>query len=322
MRLPMKLPMICLICFGIWLQSLIAFAGVLASPMQVVMRNHGYTIGDTIDMYVSITLQKGQTLDMGSIPLNGPVSSWLDLREVRITQDVNARDESKINIKLTWQIFATVVQTQMLKTPAIALKTLAKKPIHIIIPAQGFYMSSVLPQQLPDSGHRPFIPPTKLDTATPLLLAALCFLAALICGVVWIWLGDQLPWWPRKPGPIALLERKLRAYPLVNSQQFDWQELRLIHTALADSAGETLYPNTLERLYQKCPYLLSRESDITQFFQQSWMLIFESSQDSKISRISVQNTLQWIHDAALSERLFRRESAALKHKTNYKLYRV
>lgn len=322
MRLPMKFPMIWLICCLVWMQSFIAFAGVLASPMQVVMRNHGYTIGDTIDMNVSITLQKGQTLDMGSIPLKGPVSSWLDLREVRVTQEVNARDESQINIKLTWQIFATVEHTQILKTPAIPLKTLAKKPMHIIIPAQGFYMSSVLPQQLPDSGHRPFIPPTKLDTATPLLLAGLCFLSAVICGTAWMWLGDKLPWWPRNSGPIALLERKLRAYPSENSQQFDLTALRLIHTALADSAGETLYPNMLERLYQKCPYLLSRESDITQFFQQSWMLIFESSQDSKISRISVQNTLQWIHDAALSERLFRRESAALKHKTHYKLHRV
>ena len=314
----MNLPMAWCLCLVIWMQSFTAVAGVLASPVQVAMRNHGYTLGDTMDMRVSITLQKGQVLDINSVPLKGPVNSWLDLREINVTQANNKLDQSQVELHFAWQIFATVEHTQMLKIPAIALKTLADKPVNIIIPAQGFYMSSVLPKELLDSHHRPFIPPTKFDTQTPFLLATLSLLGAFFFGGAWLWLNDKLPWCPRNPGPIALLERRLRSNQLSKSHEFNLTDLRHIHAALSSSAGETLYPNTLSKLYHQCPYLGSYESEITSFFQQSWLLIFEEVQDKNVERLSVLATLHWIHHAALSERLFRRQTKLGMHNTYQK----
>lgn len=286
-----------------------------STPIKITMRDHGYTLGDLIFMHVEFSLKKGLAFDPESVPLKGSVNAWLDLREVAMREGKNADDSSHVSIDFTWQVFGTVEHAQVIKIPAIFLQTLPpevanSKPMVITIPAQGFHLSPVLPPALTENKHRAHAPPLRFDTQTPLISGLVCMGLSLLCGAVWLWLQDKIPWCPRNPGPMTQLSRQLRRQQV--AQSFSMAHLRSIHAALAGSAGQSLYPDTLHRLFEQCPYLLANQAEISQFFDASWRLFHEKN--TSADNISVAETMRWINRSAMAERLSRRQSGtSVKH---------
>jgi hypothetical protein len=281
-------------------------------PVKVTIRDNGYTLGDSIAMHAEFNLAKGLVFDPNSVPLKGPVNNWLDLRDVTMIESKNSDDNSHISIDFTWQIFGTVEHAQTLKIPAINQQTLPhyesekagdnNKPIAITIPAQGFHLSPVLPPSVTENKHRPHAPPLRFDTRTPLIIGLLCLGLSLLCGILWLWLMDKIVWWPRNPGPITQLSRQLSKAGVAQQPNLSFADLLSIHKALASSAGQSLYPNTVDNLFERAPYLSADKPTITQFFNVSWQSFFASSTSSTVS---VAETLAWIKRSAMAERIFR-----------------
>jgi hypothetical protein len=301
---------------------------VRPSPkVNVSMRDNGYTLGDSIAMHSDVYLGKDWAFDVNSLPLKGPVNNWLDLRDVQFSESKYADGVSKVSIDFVWQIFATVEQAQTLKIPVVQMQALPAgystndqsqgKPMVITIPAQDFKLSPVLPATINESQHRPHAPPLKFDVHTPLLLGILFLSLGLMSGLIWFWLQDRIAWWPRHPGPMTRLARSMkslqtqRPIPLA----FDASQLRQIHAALASSAGESLYLNTLPYLFEKCPYLQLEKEAIDSFFFASWQLFYGIGQAEEVKPISIRETLNWIERAAVAERLFRRQANKYAQKT-------
>jgi mxaA protein len=254
------------------------------------MRDTGYTLGDLILSHVSIRLEPGAEIDPDSLPPAGRVTPWLELREARLQQSGNTA-----HLDLTWQVFATVESPLVLKLPALELKLKGDRPQVVVIPAQPFHLSPVLPNPLENTQARPNRPPFLFDAQTPLLAAALSCLLALLCGTVWLWLVDRLPGFPRHPGPFTRLARRLRKH----KGELDMQVLRDIHAALNTAAGETLYPGTLSRLFQHAPHLEAVRADLELFFHASWQYFYANG-----SALPDRNqTLAWVERAASAERL-------------------
>jgi hypothetical protein len=55
------------------------------------------------------------------------------------------------------------------------------------------------------------------------------------------------------------------------------QAFRLVHTALNQTAGETVLESQLEYFYQTHPQLATLRSDTEQFFKQSRQIFYETS---------------------------------------------
>ncbi|NOT14041.1 MAG: hypothetical protein HOP21_00420 [Methylotenera sp.] len=291
----------------------------LSAPIKVSVRTNGYTLGDIIEMHAVIDLKKGQTFDPDSVPLKGPVNNWLDLREVKLFSSKNEDDSTHIQLDFTWQVFGTVEIAQKVYIPAIALQTIPPttgdtRPITIKIPAQGFHLSPVLPPNIEEKTHRPHAPPLRFDTYTPLSLAWICLGLGLLFGGMWIWVQDKIAWWPRNPGPLTKLARQMRGH---QGARFSEQDLRAIHTGLAASAGQSLYPNTLGNLFEKCPYLSSDKAEITQFFNTSWQVFHRKN--ASMGAVTMPETKAWIHRAAMAERLARQKEK--KHQIAFKTKR-
>ncbi len=118
---------------------------------------------------------------------------------------------------------------------------------------------------------------------------------------------DKIVWWPRNPGSITQLLRQLSKAGVAQESNFSAADLRTIHKSLANSAGQSLYPNTLDNLFERAPYLSAEKLSITQFFNASWQSFFASGSTS--STVNVAETLAWIKRAAMAERLFRASQA-------------
>jgi len=314
----MKIKFVLLLGLSLFLQTVfagdtVATSAVTDSKVKVIMRDNGYTLGDTIAMRAEFNLAKGLVFDPNSVPLKGPVNNWLDLRDISMSKSKNSDDSSKISIDFTWQIFGTVEHAQTLKIPAIQLQTIPpnesaksggnNRPLAITIPVQGFKLSPVLSPTITENKHRPHASPLRFDTRTPLTIGLICLALSLLCGGFWLWLMDKILWLPRNPGPITQLSRQLGKAIVAQQSTFSAEDLRTINKALADSAGQSLYPNTLSNLFENAPYLAAEKPAITQFFNASWQSFFTNN--SMQSAVNVAKTLGWIKRAAMAERLFR-----------------
>jgi len=273
------------------------------NDMVITMRDSGYTLGDKMQMTAIFTLPAHQTIDEENLPLLGRVNPWLDIQALDIKQH-----KQRVQVNVTWQIFATVEIAQPLKTPEIILKTASKEPQTIIIPAQTFYYSPVLPMPpLKDIKRRANLVPPIVDTAKQLFYFSACCGLFLFCGLLWLWLTDSLPWIPFQPKPMTKLVRQLKS----QSTGLTRSQLREIHAALNQCAGVSLYPDNLSQLFHRAPYFANEEASVTQFFNQSWSQ-FYADKPSAQPTIDLKATQQWVQRVAIAERLFGRRVSTRK----------
>lgn len=272
-----------------WLHT-VSYADV---PVQVIMRDNGYTMGDLVYMQVKIPLTQAQ-FDVESLPLEGRVTHWLDLRSIKLSEK-----NGYTVLDFTWQLFGTVEYSQLLKLPEFTIKTIGKNPQTITIPAQSFYYSSVLPKTVESEKPRPNIAPLHFDEVTPKRWAIVLVLITLTLALVWLWITDRLPWWPFRPGPLTLVARQLRHAP---SAILESQQLRDLHHALNRTAGHSLYPHNIDCLFEAAPYLQTEKESIKAFFDASWHAFYGASQHV----INRQQVLAWLNKVAMAERLHRR----------------
>lgn len=279
----------------------------LKPPMVTVsMRNHGYTMGDVIQQKVQIQLPVNATIDPQSLPLAGYINPWLDLKNVSFHQDAQT-----VTLQLNWQIFATVEFTQVLKTPEITLKTTAKNPLKIIIPAQPFYYSSVLPQSVEGVDRRQYLPALVFDTFSPLVMASIFALLALMGLMGWCWLQDKIAWLPYAPGPMTTLARKLKGQHFIGLHHAN-----LLYQAFNQCAGKNIYLNNQAELFEKAAYLKPYQAQIQQCLQAANQVIY---QHQTLGQAPKQQTLQhfdasaWVQEAAMAERIFRRQKRQQKN---------
>lgn len=299
-----------------------------AVDVVVTMQNHGYTLGDVIAMHAEFTLGKDFIFDERSMPLAGPITRWLDLREVHFDQS-KSEGQTHIKIDFIWQIFGTVNEAQKINIPAIILQMSSDnaevaeisdeaektKPLIITIPEQGFYLSPVLPEKLTDEETpRPMLPPPRFDETTPRAMTLICLGLGLFLSGFYLWWQDKLMFLPRRPGAMTLLARQFRQQNVVKQAQLSAVNLRTIHAGLAAVAGQSLYPNTLDDLFKNAPYLGEYRQEIEQFFNTSWQQFH--SQNATKNTISVVDTILWIKRSAIAERLSQRVKPSHYFKDN------
>lgn len=293
--------MVFLTCF-----ALHSLAATQQANVTVTMRDHGYTMGDVIQQKVQVHLPRNEKIDPQSLPLAGYINPWLDLKNVSFNQDTQTA-----TLRLDWQIFATVEFTQVLKTPEFTLKTSGKNPQKILIPGQPFYYSSVLPQSVADIQRRPNLPPLLFDTFYPTLAAGVFALMVLLGIFLWCWLQDKISWLPYAAGPITKLARQLKGQPVIALAHAD-----LVYQALNQSAEKNIYLINQADLFKKAAYLKPYQTEIQQFIHLANQVIYQHQtlgDTQKHEKPQNFGASTWVAEAAMAERLFRRQKRQQKN---------
>ncbi|HSE11092.1 MAG TPA: hypothetical protein VLB69_00540 [Rudaea sp.] len=248
----------------------------------VTLRDTGYLLGDLIEERVGLTLPGGFALDPDSLPLPGRVAPWMEVRAARIEQGGHAGEQSVI---VRYQIFAEVEQAERVPIPAFKLRARDDRQTRVIeVPAKYFLLSPALPPTLTDEDReiKAAEPPPLLPVRDAVTGVVLGIIAAVACGAYLLWAHDRLPFFPRAPGPFTRLWRNYRRRTRagVLRRQPSWSHddgvalLQAWHSALNLSAGETLYPSTLPRLFASAPHLVPLRERIEQLFERSWQSFY------------------------------------------------
>lgn len=282
-----------------------AFADTQPPSVKVNMRNHGYTMGDEIHQKIQINLPANESIDLQSLPLAGYINPWLDLKSVSFKQEGQTA-----TLQLVWQIFATVEFTQVLKTPEMGLKTTANKSPKIIVPPQPFYYSAVLPQSVVDIQRRQNLYHLVIDTFSPILVASIFATLALIGFAVWWWLQDRFSWLPYSAGPMTKLARKLKGQLVISLHHAE-----LVYETLNQCAGKNIYLNNQAAFFEHATYLKPYDTEIMDFLYKANQVIYNHDALGHGQSQPPQNlgASAWVQEAAMAERLFRRQKRQQKH---------
>ena len=250
------------------------FSSMAAAPeVAVSLRDTGYMLGDLIEERIDVALPAGTRIDPDSVPLPGRVAPWL---EVRHTELAPPRAGSQ-TLGVTYQIFAEAEEATRAPLPEVHLRLRGADARELTVPSRSFLLSPALPATLVDKDRelRPSPDPEHVPES-PAITGALASLAvALVAAAYLLWRYDRLPFLPYAPGPLL---RAWRSWRRRSRRALTDEEetvlLRDLHGALNESAGETLYPSTLQRLFDRAPYLAPLRAEIERVFVASWQRFY------------------------------------------------
>ena len=262
------------------------------------LRDTGYMLGDLIEEQVAIDLPPSLSIERESLPLPGRVAPWLEVRAARLSP----RDASGVvGLVVTYQIFAETESAARVPLPGFRLRARDGANIRTIdVPEQSFLLSPGLPAMLTDEDRelRPSLEPEPLPVAGDVLAALACLALATIAAGYLLWRYDKLPFLPRAPGPLARTWRRWRRRRDLSPEQ-ETLLLRAVHAALSESAGGTLYPSTLELLFERAPFLAPLRERIERLFAWSWNRFYGPGDGEPLPHASV---LVLLREAADRER--------------------
>lgn len=265
--------------------------------VATTLRDTGYFLGDLLDERVEIRVPERSEIDAESLPLPGRVAPWLEVRRTSLTP----RDAAGVQtLVVTYQIFAETETAARVPIPEFPLRLAGDTAPFVTVPERSFLLSPALPAVLTDRDRelRPSPAPAPLPLAKWIAGALASFAIALGSAAYLLWRFDLLPFLPHSPGPIATTWRRWRRkHPTSADEQRAL--LRELHAALSGSAGETLYPSTIDRLFAHAPFLVPLRERIEAVFAASWNLFYG---DGEHAEISTPGVLALLREAADRER--------------------
>ncbi|WP_428030216.1 nonribosomal peptide synthetase MxaA [Ancylobacter sp.] len=273
------------------LPLLVLLAGAVPAAAQVqavdlyAPRGFGYVIGDTITLTAEIALEAPYVLDAASLPQPRGLDYWLDLRDVRLTDQGVSAGTHRYTLDLVYQTFYAPLEPRRLTIPAMALFAVdGDRRVPVGVPAWSFLTSPLreIVATGPESAMalRPDIMPRPIQTAgiTRNLLVALG--AALGAGLALAW---QLGWGPfgkRRSRPFA---RAARAIPATLASPGDdphsaasgyGTALQALHRAFDATDGKGVFAEDLPGFFERHSAFRSAEAEVRRLFEASRRAFF------------------------------------------------
>jgi mxaA protein len=257
------------------LQSGFAVAQVRSVEVRVP-RGFGYFLGDLLQARVDIALEPGTTVQQASLPRPGPVTYWLDLRDVAVE-----RIAGGLRLRLTYQSFYAALDARRLEVPGFTVALSDETPggtttAQAEIPAWTFGVSplrEVQPEKRDDPAD--YLQPdgrTRRLDPEPATFAALG-LAGLALPALGLLAWDRA-WFGRRRGrPFARAARHLRRLPEAGEEGYR-EALRRIHRGLDETDGRRLLADDLPVFLDRHPAFRGEGEALARFFEASRRTFF------------------------------------------------
>lgn len=293
----------CLVCWLVSLSTNAANHATLDQPqVKITYREHGYHLGDMLVQQVVVAHSQTQTVDKKSLLLPGPVKPWLDLKSVAL-----APADGGTSITVTWQLFATVETSQLLTLPSWTLMLSGMPSVMVKVPATQFYHSPVLVSNVTQVERKRSRPPLMYDLRRWQWLTIASLSLSLGIAALALWIQDQLPWLPFRPGPLCRAQRRLR-----QGHASAEASLAMVYHGLCELAGVTLHKRNMSLLLANAPYLQPVQQEVEAFihryndyqFEYQPLLSPRAFQREEVGDLLMQ-VGQWLPQAALLERAFK-----------------
>lgn len=290
--------------FSVFLIALLSVLAILtlpscasdASPVKDLSlqtpRAFGYVIGDKIQHSITMTVARPYELEKGFLLKPGPLNDWLELAGIDC-REAGSLTERHYRLLVTYQIFKGVEAPKTLTIPALTLRIHdGGNSIEVSTPAWPFSLRP-LGSGAAQSGSTPIRPaqaPVRLSLQPHLWMLAAMTAGILLIAFYCAWRYDLLPFLQRHPRPFTRACRALKILHDGADARSYRAALRIVHQALNETAGETLFLDCLDRFYKQHPAMAALRSETEAFFAASRQVFFgdtekQARQDFPLGRI-------------------------------------
>jgi len=215
-------------------------------------RSFGYVIGDRIEHRISMTIARSYELEKGFLPGPGSLNDWLELVRIDV-QETASLTERHFDLLVTYQLFKGVEAPQTLTIPPLALRINdGDNSIEVSTPAWPFSYGPLVARTAQSGANRirPPKTPARLSLRPHLWMLAAMTAGILLIALYCAWRYDLLPFLQRHPRPFTRACRTLKKLHERTDVQSYRAALRIVHQALNETAGETLFLDRLDRFYE------------------------------------------------------------------------
>jgi mxaA protein len=240
-------------------------------------RAYGYVVGDLVERRAEITLPAGARIAEASLPRRGRIDTWLELRDVVLRPHRGGAE-----LHLVYQVVNAPRQVATVELPALTLALEGTAQRAIDVEAWPITVSAMTPNYVlaragldelqPDIApqREPLVPRLlRLGLWTTLCAAALYLLA--------LRRFPQLAWWRRRaPFRSALLDLRRLARQRDRDAAYP-AALQRLHTAFDTAAGQALFAERLEPLFEAQPPLRALADEVHAFYAQSRRTFFAAA---------------------------------------------
>ncbi len=231
-------------------------------------RAFGHTLGDVLTQRVLLAID-GKPVELTKPPAPGRVGVWLERRPTRIERDADG---------LRW----LVIEHQLINAPqALVALTLPALDLQtsgglLGVAAWPFSAAPLTPRNAFGEGALDALQPDRAAPAvdTTALRRQIALWGGLFIATLLAW-GGWLAWRSWRAGRSQPFARALRDLKGLRGRGDDapeaWQAL---HRAFDRTAGRSLQPASLPRLFERAPQYAPLRTDIERFYAQSAALFF------------------------------------------------
>jgi len=248
-------------------------------------RAFGYFQGDLVQVQAEIRTDPGFTLQRPSLPKPGPVTYWLDLRDVRTEESRAADGAHVIRLRLTYQDFYVALDARTLDVPGFPVTvesagTNGSTTAVAQVPTWKIGVSplrEVQPERRDDPAEylRPDGRAPRLDPQ-PALASAAGFLALAVLALGL--LAYDRAWWifgTRRGRPFAQALKALgRAKRQSQGEALYREALLALHRGLDATDGRRVLADDLPDFLGRHPAFRGQASGLQKFFLASRLAFF------------------------------------------------
>jgi mxaA protein len=264
-------------------------------------RDYGYTMGDLVRQTIRVAVPEAYTLESGFLPKPGALDEWLEVRSVNWDREPG-QGAAVYRIGMVYQVFKGVRGPEKATVPELTLRFSGPVPLEVKTPSWDFTVTPLIPPDLADAAVtiREATPPEPEATAPHRRRLAL-YLAGALAGAGWLaWqrLGPT-----RRARPFARARREVKRLLRSSESPENFRAAaKLIHRALDETFGGTLFAGQLDRFCAARPAFAVCRDELDGFFALSQRLFFTSPEAAVTADYPAARLVELCRRCAAAER--------------------
>jgi mxaA protein len=234
--------------------SLVGFLPIVqAQPIAIAAqppRSFGYSIGDRVERLVEIDLGTPWSLAQESVPTPGRQNAWFDLAEASVLTAPSPTGRH-VTLRLVYQLLNSPTQPTVLLLPRVGLRFEGgPAPVERDVAPVEIFAAPLIPAaasgstlDAPRADRKP--EPIPVDAVRDRMTVYAFGAAALLLAML---VARQIAL-RRHAGPFVRACRELRRLAHAAAQPDPSAAMRIVHRALDETAGHTVFLDNVETLF-------------------------------------------------------------------------
>lgn len=271
---------------------------IVVKRLEIVQpRTFGYQLGDKFERRISFLVHEPYVLDTDALPEPGKLNTWLAIEAPRIQRNAMG-SYTRVQLRLVYQV--TNVEPGITRVPVPhhdLVFTDGEQRTKVLVPAIRIDLNTVTDPGATD---------LQSDQAPPLLpqryeyLAASAFvLLVALAGLAWRYFGFTLT---DKRQPFTQTWKRWRRRRGTHDDAMTLAALRDIHQAFNDTAGRTVFAETLDAFYAEYRHFDPLRQAIDDFFLHSRAVFFAAGDGEPATRYSHAELVDFLRRCSDAER--------------------